>query len=54
MFGFHDGSLEISIVLLITCFISRNDPFSHDIIPIAVPSLLHEMPAKDRQQVLEE
>ena len=63
MSGFHDGLLKISIILAISCFSSctqkcsfhsRNDPFSHDILPIAVPPLLHEMPATDRQQLLEE
>lgn len=35
-------------------FHSRNDPFSPDILPTNVPPLLHEMPATDRQQLLDE
>jgi hypothetical protein len=35
-------------------FLIRNDPFSQDIIPKNVPPLLHEMPASDRKQLLEE
>jgi hypothetical protein len=32
----------------------RNDPFSQDILPTNVPPLLHEMPASDRKQLLDE
>jgi hypothetical protein len=53
MFGFRDGLLKISILKL-NRFMIRNDPFSQDIIPTSVPPLLHEMPASDRQQLLEE